>query len=181
MALVILDPKYRYPRQPSCKARIESSQKIWSHRATRIRRCISVFAQFHARFAENKNSPRSTVVFIFPGLSGAPVTPGSCKHGESVAKGWALIFVSEGSLVRSIPVFHADVYVYVYDSPARELIVQKHNSEKLFCLDGTESFPSRDILRVYFMKENFQLFIYNTTSNHISKSSYNLCNSIKVK
>lgn len=76
-------------RSPCTDAR----RKIWSHRAT-VGRCIAIFAQFHVRFAGNKNShlAGSVVVFIFSGLPGAFVTPGSSKHGESAKGGVNLRF-----------------------------------------------------------------------------------------
>lgn len=76
---------------------------------------VTIFAQFHVRFAGNKNNythlAESVVVFIFSELPGIFMTSGSSKHGWICKRG-ALIFVSEESSVRSIPVFHTDVYVY---------------------------------------------------------------------
>lgn len=59
-----------------------------------VGQCITIFAQFHVRFAENKNShlAESVVVFIFFWLPGAFVTPSSSKHGESAKVGVNLRF-----------------------------------------------------------------------------------------
>ena len=111
------------------------------------------------RFAENKNShlAENVVIFIFSWLPGAFVTPGSSKHGESAKVGVNLRFWRKFSKkYSSFSCWRICIWLSAW-----KLVVQKHNSEKLFCPTehGVVSVTWRFILCDFILWAIFQFFV----------------------